>query len=120
MCYKYENNELEISGKKIKFSNKIAEIKQNGEYIFVRLAIILNSPVHIEDEESNVYAIDKNGDIIWQIKNPPHKVNPEFSCSPIVLMHIDDNNRLFVTDFLGRRFEVDVKTGNMKMIGVTK
>lgn len=120
MYYKYENNELEISGKKIKFPNKIDEIKQNNEYIFVRLAIVLNSPVHIKDEENNVYAIDKNGDIIWQIKNIPPEDNLNFSCAPIVLIHLDENNQLFVTDFLGRRFEVDLKTGDMKMVGIAK
>lgn len=120
MCYKYENNELEISGKRIKFSNKIDEIKQNNEYVFIRLAIIMNSPVPIEDENNNVYAIDKNGDIVWQIKNIPPKDNVEFICSPIVLMYVDDNNHLFVTDFSGRRFKVDLKTGDMEMVGITK
>lgn len=120
MCYKCENNELEISGKKINFSNKIDEIKQNNEYVFVRLAIIMNSSVHTEDEDNNVYAIDRNGNIIWQIKNTPPKNNPEFICPPIVLMHVDDNNHLFVTDFSGRRFKVDLKSGNTEMVSITK
>ena len=120
MCYKCENNELEISGKKINFSNKIDEIKQNNEYVFVRLAIIMNSSVHTEDEDNNVYAIDRNGNIVWQIKNTPPKNNPEFICSPIVLMHVDDNNHLFVTDFSGRRFKVDLKSDNTEMLSITK
>lgn len=118
--YEYDNNELEISGEKIKFSNKIDEIKQNNEYVFVRLAIIMNSSVHIKDEENNVYAIDRNGDIAWQIKNIPPKDNPEFICSPIVLMFVDDNDHLFVTDFSGRRFKVDLKSGNLEMVSITK
>ncbi|EHT4849389.1 hypothetical protein KX883_002704, partial [Listeria monocytogenes] len=55
----YKDNELEISGKKIKFPKKIDEIKQNDEYIFVRLALIMNSSEYIEGEDNNVYAIDK-------------------------------------------------------------
>ncbi|MBC1405983.1 hypothetical protein HB952_13190 [Listeria welshimeri] len=120
MCYEYENNELEISGKKIKFSNKIDEVKQNNEYVFVRLAIIMNSSMHVEDEDNNVYAIDRKGDIVWQIKNTAPKDNPEFICSPIVLMYVDNDNHLFVTDFSGRRFKVDIKSGNMEMISITK
>lgn len=120
MDYKYENNELKISGKTIKFPNKIEEIKHNNEYVFVRLAIIMNSSVHVEDEDNNVYSIDKNGDIVWRIKNIPPDDNPEYICSPIVLMYVDENNHLFVTDFSGRRFKVELKTGNMKMVSITK
>ncbi|MBC1805818.1 hypothetical protein HCJ40_02130 [Listeria sp. FSL L7-0993] len=120
MYYKYENNELEVSGKKIKFPNQIDEIKQLNEYLFVRLTIILNSPVRLKDEENNVYALDKNGNIIWQIKNISPKDMPDFTCAPIVLMYLDENKNLFVTDFSGRRFKVDLKTGNLEMTGITK
>ncbi|MCD2225703.1 hypothetical protein LAX75_13955 [Listeria cossartiae] len=120
MYYKYENNELEVSGKKIKFPNQIDEIKQLNEYLFVRLTIILNSPVRLKGEENNVYALDKNGNIIWQIKNISPKDRPDFTCAPIVLMYLDENKNLFVTDFSGRRFKVDLKTGNLEMTGITK
>ncbi|EAF5665933.1 hypothetical protein ACKTFP_001969 [Listeria innocua] len=116
----YKDNELEISGKKIKFPKKIDEIKQNDEYVFVRLAIIMNSSEYIEGEDNNVYAIDKMGNIVWQIKNFPPKDNLEFTCSPIVLMYVDESNHLFVTDFSGRRFKVNLKTGDMQMVSITK
>ena len=120
MKYKFENNELEFSGKKIEYPNEIEEIKQNNEYLFIRLAIIMNSPVPIKDEDNNVYAIDKNGNVVWQIKNIPPEDNEEFICSPIVLMYVDDNNRLFVTDFSGRRFKVNLETGGIEITGITK
>ncbi|MDN6118730.1 MAG: PQQ-like beta-propeller repeat protein, partial [Lactococcus sp.] len=110
----------EFSGKKIEFPNEIEEIKQNNEYLFIRLAIIMNSPVPIKDEDNNVYAIDKNGNVVWQIKNIPPEDNEEFICSPIVLMYVDDNNRLFVTDFSGRRFKVNLETGGIEITVITK
>lgn len=113
-------NKLEVSGKTLVFPNDIEEIKKNNKYIFVRLAIVLNSPINTVDEECNVYAIKEDGEILWQIKNIAPVENPEFVCSPIVLMHVDEKERLFVTDFSGRRYRVNVETGEMEMIGITK
>ncbi|MGM0168457.1 hypothetical protein IGI39_004212 [Enterococcus sp. AZ135] len=48
------------------------------------------------------------------------KDKPDFICSPIVLIYVDQHGHLYVSDFLGRRFKVDLKTGNTEMVGITK
>ncbi|EUJ33209.1 hypothetical protein MFLO_04720 [Listeria floridensis FSL S10-1187] len=96
-------NKLEVSGKTLVFPNDIEEIKKNNKYIFVRLAIVLNSPINTVDEECNVYAIKEDGEILWQIKNIAPVENPEFVCSPIVLMHVDGKRKTICNRFFGKK-----------------
>lgn len=73
-----------------------------------------------EEEFCNVVAINESGGIEWRIKNIPPQSNPEYICSPIVGMNLDLNDNLFVTDFMGRKFQVNQETGNLKQIEIVK
>ncbi|MCK0473844.1 hypothetical protein [Halalkalibacter sp. APA_J-10(15)] len=115
----YTKNKLDVFGKVVDFKYDIAEVEQNEQYIFVRLAIPSNIKMG-ESELRNVYAVNEVGKIQWQIKNFPPKNNPEYQCAPIVGIHIDSNGTLFVTDFMGRRFEVEQKSGLMKKLTIVK
>lgn len=115
----YVNNELTISGEKIVFQYNISELKSNNNYIFVRLEIPSGRKL-TEEELCNVVAVDESGSIKWQIKNIPPQNNPDYICAPIVGMNLDVNNILFVTDFMGRKFQVNQDTGDLQQIEIVK
>ncbi|MBO0468759.1 hypothetical protein JZO73_14745 [Enterococcus plantarum] len=115
----YENNELTISGGKIVFQYNISELKSNNNYIFVRLEIPSGRNL-TEEELCNVVAVNQSGSIKWRIKNIPPQNNPDYICAPIVGMNLDVNDILFVTDFMGRKFQVNQETGSLNQIEIVK
>jgi hypothetical protein len=113
------NNVLNVGGLKLEFDNKIVEVKQSEKYIFVRTEVAPNVELN-KKELSNVYAIDNYGQLVWQIKNNPPENNPQFICAPIVGLDVDSLNNLYVTDFMGRRFEVSEKDGSLQNLKIVK
>ncbi|RXV12087.1 hypothetical protein [Enterococcus faecalis] len=116
---KYENNKLTILGKKIEFQYNISELKSNNNHIFVMLEIPSGRQL-TEEELCNVVAINETGDIEWRIKNIPPQNNSDYICAPIVGMNLDVSDNLFVTDFIGRKFQVNQETGKLKQIEIVK
>ncbi|WP_228464350.1 hypothetical protein [Listeria seeligeri] len=114
----YIDNNLSAFGKNIEFNNKIVELKENDKYLFVRLLVAPGQEVN-ENAFSNVYAINQSGEIQWQIKNIAPKENSGYICAPLVGMEVE-HNVLFVTDFMGRRFEVNQENGALKHMKIVK
>ncbi|MBC1742911.1 hypothetical protein HCA06_07460 [Listeria welshimeri] len=114
----YTDNKLSAFGKNIEFKNKIVELKENDNYLFVRLLVAPGQELN-ESTLSNVYAINKLGEIQWQIKNVAPKGNSVYICVPLVGMNIEENV-LFVTDFMGRRFEVNQENGTLNHMKIVK
>lgn len=115
----YADNELTISGEKIVFEYNISKLKLNNNYIFVRLEVLFGRKL-TEEELCNVVAVDESGSIKWKIKNIPPQNNPDYICAPIVGMNLDVNNILFVTDFMGRTFQVNQDTGDLQQTEIVK
>lgn len=101
----YTDNKLSVLGKNIEFKNKIVELKENDNYLFVRLLVAPSQELD-ESTVSNVNAINKLGEIQWQIKNASPRGNSVYIYAPLAGMNIEENV-LFVTDFMGRRFGVN-------------
>lgn len=117
--FEYNNNELIISGKEIKFQHNISELKSNATHIFLRLEIPTGQKL-TEEELCNVVAIDGFGNIEWRIKNIPPEDNQNYICAPIVGMNLNEMDTLFVTDFMGRKFQVNQENGELKQIEIVK
>jgi len=115
----FRDNELKISGKEIRFRHNISELKENKILFFVRLQIPVSQQISNEDF-SNVYAVNKLGKIEWQIQNVPPSDHKDYICAPIVGLTIDKKDELFVTDFMGRRFQVNQKNGELEKVEMVK
>ena len=115
---KVEKNTLNINNIAVQFTGNIAEFKEINQQIIVRLDIPTTGFL-TDNDFKNVYAIDVKGKIKWQIQNVRPVNNPNFQCAPIVNIQVLDDN-LFVTDFMGRKYNVDIDTGNMNLKTVAK
>ncbi len=102
----YIDNKLTAFGKSIEFKNKIVELKENDNCLFVRLLVVPGQELN-ENTLSNVYA------------NVAPKGNNVYICAPLVGMDIEEND-LFVTDFMGRRFEVNQENGELNQVRIVK
>ncbi len=92
---------------------KISSVISDGNLFFAILEPSL-------EELSNVFAVDKEGKTIWQIKNVQPKDNMEYIVSPMVGINLSEDNHLFATDLMGRKFRVNKETGKLQGIEVVK
>ncbi len=114
----FEKNVIDINGHKKVFQHDISEVKEIGDLVAVRLSIPTNQSLDLEDF-SNVYCINNSGIVTWQIKNNKPVDNPDFILAPISLLVLIDE-KLVVTDFMGRRYSVNLSNGEMELIGISK
>lgn len=114
-----KENKLIIDDTKVVFSQNIAELQKIDDTFIVRLEIPTNKSLTNNDFK-NVYAVTSEGFIKWQIKNEKPENYPNFHLSPLVKIYVDSQNNLFVTDFMGRRYLVDLNLGNLTIEDITK
>lgn len=110
---KFNNNLLYIGDLEIRFDNKILQIKQELDKIFVLLSIPPKKELRYDDYH-NVYCYDWMGNQIWQIGKRPKGDNAVFTMINII------DSVLYVNDFLGRRFIVNKDNGTIGIMNVTK
>lgn len=58
-------------------------MKENDNYLLVRVSVTPNLELN-DNISSNIYAINKLGEIQWQVKNSIPKGSAEYICAPLV------------------------------------
>lgn len=111
-------NTITINETTVVFEYDIAEVIKIKELLIIRLSIPQSNSVKLEDF-NNVYCIENDGKVKWQINNLKIKSSPIFKIAPIVLLNNSDNG-LYATDFMGRRYEINIETGEMSFLGISK
>lgn len=110
---KFENDLLHVGNLKIRFNNKISQIKQEPDKIFVLLNIPPKKELNYDDCH-NIYCYNFSGNKVWQIGNCPKGDNTVFTMMNII------ESILYVNDFLGRRFVVNKENGTLGTMNITK
>lgn len=67
----------------------------------------------------NIYCYNINSKLEWQIRNSPSENYPELKRMPFVGLYLDHSN-LYATDFMGRRFKINIKTGELGEVNIVK
>ena len=70
-----------------------------------------------EDDYFNLFKLNSESKIAWKVNFK--KTTSQFQCSPLINI-TSINRKLIATDFMGRQFEVNLATGELKIIGFTK
>ena len=91
------------------------KISLNNQRQFVRLNVAGNKLISNGECNNNVYCIDKDYEILWQIKAK----KTAFDRDPFVSMKFD-NSVLTVKNFTGFKYKVDLETGEVEEIGFEK
>jgi hypothetical protein len=117
---KFNKNILIINDKSIVFENNIKEIQKTKDKIFVLIDSSTGSEF-TNNDLNNVRCYSYNAELIWQLKRPSIKEKPEFGKSTIIAIDYDNQkNEFFATDFMTRRFRVNMNTGELLDFTVTK
>ncbi|WP_273450634.1 hypothetical protein [Streptococcus ferus] len=112
-------NELYMNDKSVAFSSEISKFIVSGDVVVVLLKIPQGKKITIDDC-LNLYGLNFNGEIIWQVELVSKGLSSQFQYSPIVNIAETDDKQLIAVDFMGRRFEVNKYTGQMTISGFTK
>ena len=97
-------SKYEIGTKIIDFSYDIKQTIDTKDIVFVLLEI-----PYSENELNNIYSFNKNGEMNWRVKVnfDEYGINNKL---PFEMISIIDGY-LYASDFYGRRFKIDIKTG---------
>ncbi|MEG1848068.1 MAG: hypothetical protein RRX92_02935 [Lachnospiraceae bacterium] len=113
MKIRYENKSLYIENQEISFKDNIFQIKIDDDKIYVLLDIPSKREL-VYDDFHNVYCYSTKGEKKWQIG-----VKPKGDEAVYTMIGID-NDFLYANDFMGRRYTVEKRTGNIIGMVVTK
>ncbi|MDR0299348.1 MAG: hypothetical protein LBI13_04625 [Streptococcaceae bacterium] len=112
---KIEGKSLIDAGKPIAtFQENILKMEVNSQNEIIVLINFAKGTKLTSEQLLNLYKYDISGNQSWGVSYTNLK-----KIAPIVDFKITEN-RLLASDFYGRAFEIDMKTGVASMIGVTK
>ena len=108
----YEKHQLIVNGKVIKcFKFEIRNIIEHGDEFIVLLEV----PVDNESEKNNILRIGASGNAVWMINNSGYSNNSY----PFEQMTLRDG-WLYATDFYARSLKVDIETGKIVDMAISK
>lgn len=108
----YEKHNLIVNSKVIKcFEFEIRNVIEHGDEFIVLLEI----PFDNESEKNNILRIDASGNVVWTINNSGYSNNSY----PFEQMTLGDG-WLYATDFYSRRLKIDIKTGKIVDMAISK
>ena len=108
----YEKHNLIVNSKVIKsFKFEIRNIIEHGDEFIV----LLELPFDNESEKNNILRIDASGNVVLMIDNSGYSNN----IYPFEQMTLR-NGWLYATDFYARSLKVDIKTGKIVDMAISK
>lgn len=108
----YKKHQLIVNGKVIKsFKFEIRKVIEQGDEFIVLLEI----PFDNESVKNNIFRIGASGNVVWTINNNGYSNNSY----PFEQMTLRDG-WLYATDFYARRVKVDIKTGKIVDMIISK
>ena len=108
----YKKHQLIVNGKVIKsFKFEIRKVIEQGDEFIVLLEI----PFDNESVKNNILRIDASGNVVWTINNSGYSNN----IYPFEQMTLRDG-WLYATDFYARSLKVDIKTGKIVDMAISK
>lgn len=112
--FRFNKNEIVIKDRKYVFPFDIREVLIYQDCYIVLLSIPFNS-----NFVNNIYCLDDMAQIVWQSEDILQKYPDLKNPLPYEQM-ILDKNKLYASDFFGRNFYIDTKTGKILLYNIGK
>ena len=103
--YTIDNNTIVINGKNVDFSNTIGEVVDFNDIIIVRLIVPSGSKFN-----KNVFALTRDGCVLWQICESPHGGDIN---KPFMKISISSSGELIAENWIGVNYKVDLNSGSL-------
>lgn len=105
-----DKNILSYGQKSISFNTEIHQIIYDNETAYIVLSKFTAPKTTVDYLVDNIYCIDKDLNILWQVCDIKGKV------SPIYYDHIVkiDDRFIYADEFMGKKHIIDKRTGHLK------
>ncbi|URZ04130.1 hypothetical protein [Clostridium felsineum] len=110
---KINKNILIINNIDVRFDYNIRDVKLLGDLIIVLLSIPFD-----KTELDNLYAISKQGKVVWRVQGL-NTVFPNQNNLPYEQMNVNENV-ITATDFYARRYFINPLNGNIEKSDIVK
>lgn len=105
-----DKNILSYGKKTISFNTEIHQIICSNKTAYIVLSKFTASKTAVDYLMNNIYCVDKDLNILWQVCDIKGKVSPIYY-DHIVKM---DDRFIYADEFMGKRCAIDKKTGHLK------
>ncbi len=112
---KYTDYEIKFAVKKVRFNLKIRTLISVGKFVIVLLEV----PFSDNKTLNNIHAFNMLGDKVWTVQSVSEKYPNLQNYLPFENLVYSDN-MLKATDFMGRRFFINVNDGRIVDMDVVK
>ena len=112
--YQYKKNRIEINGNAYEFEFEIRTVIQYKENYIVLLAIPYSS-----NEINNIYCLDAEAKVNWQSEDIACKYPELKNLLPYEHMRLGED-KIFATDFYGRKYKINTETGKIEGRSIVK
>ncbi|SHH65833.1 hypothetical protein SAMN02745823_00655 [Sporobacter termitidis DSM 10068] len=107
MKYRILGNILEINNKRVNLNSEIGNVLLYDQLLLVRI-YNPSATRPIEQPFNNIYAFNKNAEIVWKINGIIHQ-NTYYGA-----MRLDGDNNVVVVDLSGVQYTIDI--GNREVV----
>lgn len=115
MTITFKDKTVYFTTKPVVFKFEIGDLLELDDCVVIRLNIPADNATR-----HNVFAMQKDAKLIWQIESALNKY-PEIEVElPYENISLLNNGNVSVSDFFGRTFEVDIKNGKLIKFKVTR
>lgn len=111
----FDGNKLFISNIEVEFKHKVRSILQIDDSIIVLLEI-----PNKDNTINNIYAVSKQGEIIWQAEDISKLFPAERNMPYEQIFFSSSENKLIASDFYARRYIIDPSNGAIIGRSITK
>ena len=102
-----KSNKLIINNKEIEFENTINKVFEVEDTIIVYLSSSREKKKKNKQPFNNVYAVDINGNVLWNIKEIFEKT--KYKGERVVIdIGLNEKNNLILNDHIGAYYEIDI------------
>lgn len=94
------------------------EIKISSKRMIVRIDVSEDKDMSVKEICSNIYCVDDQYEIIWQVKEIKTKVPSDHDM--FVYLEKDDNGKILAKRFSGFEYQIDPDNGEAEQTGFSK
>ena len=114
MSYSLTNGYLFVNNTHVEFKYPVVKVLSINQTI-----IVLLEPQRTNIYNDNIFGVNENCQIIWQVKERPY-LNLEGYKQPFMNIWITDNGKLMSGDSIGVDYSIDPSNGLITYAGVSK
>lgn len=108
----FRGTEVRVNGRSLLLPHEVVQQMQVGSLLLLRV-----EPPPGQVFNRNVFAVDADARLLWQIAESPHGTEAD---KPFMSLALDAEGEVLAGNWNGVNYRVDLKTGSLRVVGFSK